>query len=70
MLDYPRPIAATLDREGVGAKRHASFERNVPFFETVTDWERERAIGFAIKADPDFIPHTAFDRHIIVGGRF
>ncbi len=70
LLDFPRPIAATLDREGVGAKRHATFERSVSFFETVTEWEPGRSIAFSIKADPDFIPHTAFDQHIIVGGRF
>lgn len=70
LLDFPRPIAATLDREGVGAQRHATFETNVSFFETVTEWEPEHSIAFAIKADPDFIPHTAFDQHIIVGGRF
>ena len=70
LLDFPRPIAATLDREGVGARRHATFERNVSFFETVTEWEPERSIAFTIKADPEFIPHTAFDQHIIVGGRF
>ncbi|GDX11238.1 hypothetical protein LBMAG57_30100 [Verrucomicrobiota bacterium] len=70
LLDFPRPIAATLDREGVGGQRRATFERDVSFFETVTDWEPERTIAFTIKADPEFIPHTAFDQHIIVGGRF
>ena len=70
LLDFPRPIAATLDREGVGARRRATFERNVSFFETVTEWEPEHSIAFTIKADPEFIPHTAFDQHIIVGGRF
>ena len=40
------------------------------FFETVTEWVPERTIAFTIKADPDFIPRTAFDQHIIVGGRF
>jgi hypothetical protein len=70
LLDFPRPIAATLDREGVGGQRRATFERNVSFFETVTEWVPERTIAFTIKADPDFIPRTAFDQHIIVGGRF
>jgi hypothetical protein len=36
----------------------------------VTTWEPARALAFTIKVDPDFIPHTAFDQHIIVGGRF
>ena len=70
VLDFPRPIAATLDHEGVGARRLATFERGVSFYETVTEWKPESSIAFTIKADPDFIPHTAFDQHIIVGGRF
>ena len=40
------------------------------FFEVVTHWEPAKKLAFTIKADPDFIPHTAFDEHIIVGGRF
>lgn len=69
-LGFPRPIAATIDKQGVGAIRHATFEREVSFFEVVTHWEQPQKLSFTIKADPDFIPHTAFDEHIIVGGRF
>lgn len=69
-VNFPRPIAATLDREGVGGIRTATFERGVSFFEAVTEWEPPRALAFTIKADPEFIPHTAFDQHIVVGGRF
>lgn len=69
-VGFPRPIAATLDREAVGGVRTATFERGVSFFETVTIWDRPRKLAFTIRADPDFIPHTAFDQHIIVGGRF
>lgn len=70
LLGFPRPIAATIDKQGVGGTRHATFEREVSFFEVVTHWEPARTLSFTIKADPDFIPHTAFDEHIIVGGRF
>lgn len=70
VIGFPRPLAAVIDRQGVGGRRHATFERDVSFFEVVTTWEPRRKLSFTIKADPDFIPHTAFDRHIIVGGRF
>ena len=69
-LGFPRPIAAVIDKKGVGARRHATFEREVSFFEVVTEWRPMHRLSFTIKADPDFIPHTAFDQHIIVGGRF
>ena len=69
-LDFPRPISAEIDKKAVGGKRLARFEREVSFFEVVTEWEEEKALAFTIEADPRFIPHTAFDSHIIVGGRF
>lgn len=69
-IGFPRPIAATIDRQGVGGRRHATFEREVSFFEVVTHWEPPKKLSFTIKADPEFVPRTAFDKHIIVGGRF
>ncbi len=69
-IGFPRPIAAELDRPGVGGIRTATFERQVSFFEVITDWQENNRLAFTIHADPDFIPHTAFDQHIIVGGRF
>lgn len=69
-LGFPRPVAAMIDREGVGGRRHATFEGDVSFYEVVTVWEPTKRLSFTIKADPAFVPHTAFDEHIIVGGRF
>lgn len=69
-IGFPRPIAAELDHPGVGGIRTATFERGVSFFEVVTDWRKNERLAFTIHADPDFVPHTAFDQHIIVGGRF
>ena len=69
-IGFPKPIAATLDRQGVGGIRTATFERGVSFYETVTEWDSPRKLAFTIHADPNFIPRTAFDQHIIVGGRF
>ena len=54
----------------MGGIRTATFERGVSFFEVVTEWKPAKALAFTIRADPEFIPHTAFDQHVIVGGRF
>lgn len=70
LLDFPKPIAAEIDHHRVGGKRQATFERNVSFFEVVNEFEPNKKLSFSIEADPEFIPHTAFDQHIIVGGRF
>lgn len=69
-LGFPRPLAAVLEGEGVGAVRIATFERDVSFFERVTEWRPGHAIAFGIEADPQFVPANAFDQHVIVGGRF
>jgi hypothetical protein len=70
LIGFPKPIAATLDQDGVGGVRVATFERGVSFFEVVTAWDKHKSLSFTIHADPAFIPRTAFDQHIIVGGRF
>ena len=69
-IGFPRPVEATLSREGVGGVRHASFERGVVFVETVTEWEPRRVLSFGIEADPATIPPTTFDQHVTVGGEF
>jgi hypothetical protein len=69
-IGFPKPIAATLDHPRVGGVRIATFERGVSFFEQVTEWDQPHKLSFTIHADPAFIPQTAFDQHIIVGGRF
>lgn len=51
-LGFPRPVAATLTREGVGGGRHATFERDVEFIETVDEWQ----------------PSTAARRRLSAGG--
>lgn len=70
LIGFPKPIAATLDKHAVGGIRTATFQRDVSFFEEITHWEKPQKLSFSIHADPDFIPRTAFDQHIIVGGRF
>jgi len=48
--------------------RHATFERGVLFVETITVWEPERALAFAIRADP--VPPETLDQHVTVGGPY
>ena len=69
-VGFPRPVEATLSREGVGGVRHASFEHGLLFIETVTRWESERVLAFSIKADVEHLPPTTLDEHVKIGGRF
>ncbi|MGI4763327.1 MAG: hypothetical protein ACRYF0_21620 [Janthinobacterium lividum] len=69
-IGFPRPIEATLTREGVGGVRHATFERGVEFIETVDDWQPLKQLSFSIVPNTATIPPTTFDEHVVVGGRF
>ena len=69
-IGFPRPVEATLSREGVGGVRHASFEGGVLFVETIRVWEPERRLAFAIETDPDAIPARTLDEHVTVGGPY
>lgn len=67
-IGLPRPIEATLSAPGVGGVRRASFERGLVFAETVTEWQPERTVAFAIAAEQ--APAEALDEHVVVGGRY
>lgn len=69
-IGFPRPVEATLTREGVGGVRHATFERGVEFIETVDEWQPLKRLSFSIIPNTTTIPPTTFDEHVIVGGRF
>ena len=67
-IGFPKPIAATLDRPGVGGVRTATFERGIVFRETIVAWQSERRIRFTIT--PDAIPTTTLDPHVTIGGPY
>jgi hypothetical protein len=69
-IGFPRPLEATLSHEGVGGVRHATFEGDVLFIETVTHWEPPRKLTFSIHADAETIPPHTLDQHVTVGGPY
>src|SRR6185436_9226852 len=69
-IGFPRPIEARLYGEGVGAVRHATFERGVLFIETITAWDEGSRLAFTIRADTTNIPPTTLDQHVTIGGRY
>jgi hypothetical protein len=69
-LGFPRPIKAELDKEAVGGKRKAIFDKGLVFEEQVTAYEPLKSMTFTIHANPYNIPSTTMDEHIVVGGEF
>lgn len=70
LLGMPRPLRAELDTLAVGGYRKAIFERGLIFHETVFEYEPLRRMAFSIKANPDEIPPTAMDEHVVIGGEY
>lgn len=69
-LDFPRPVRAILNYEGVGAYREAIFTGGLKFHETVLEYVPKKKMVFTIKAYPYEIPSTTMDEHIVVGGNY
>ncbi|MDX1961382.1 MAG: hypothetical protein SFU98_22625 [Leptospiraceae bacterium] len=69
-MGFPKPVEATLDKEGVGGVRIAKFEKGLLFVETITRWEDKKLLTFKIKSDPSSTPLTTLDPHVVVGGRY
>ncbi len=69
-LDFPRPIKAELNYEGIGATRKAIFDKGLVFNETVLSYKPQKEMTFSIKANPYDIPSTTMDKHIVVGGEY
>jgi len=69
-IGFPRPIEATLSKEGVGGVRQASFAGGVVFAETIFEWQPPNEIAFTICPNTESIPPTTMDEHVKVGGRY
>ncbi|HEX8548426.1 MAG TPA: hypothetical protein VF691_15805 [Cytophagaceae bacterium] len=70
LLNFPRPVKAELNFEGVGAYRQAIFTNGLVFHETVTEYIDKKKMAFTIKALPHEIPLTTMDEHLVVGGKY
>jgi hypothetical protein len=70
IIGFPQPLEATLNHDGLGGVRHATFAGGVLFLETIDIWEPQRRLGFSIHADSDQIPTTTLDEHVKVGGPY
>lgn len=67
-IGIPRPDAATLEGEGPGALRVASFHGGIRFLERVDEWRPGQALGFSIAVLPGSVAPYVLDEHVQVGG--
>lgn len=68
-MGFPSHISTTLDTLAIGGKRIAIYEKGLYFNETITAYESEKKMVLDIKTDPNKIPPTVMDEHILIGGK-
>ena len=68
-LGFPRPLEATLSHEGVGGVRHARFENNILFVETITEWDKPRQLSFEIVPELEDAQSPVVNAQIL-GGKY
>jgi hypothetical protein len=69
-LGFPRPIRAELDYAGVGGSRQAIFSKGLVFKEVVLEYSDQKKMHFSITANPQDIPSTTMDKHVVIGGDY
>jgi hypothetical protein len=70
LIGIPRPLDGRLDRDGVGGIRHITWEKDIRFEEKITAWEPGKGFSYDIHVDPNSIPPTTLDEHVMIGGRY
>ncbi len=69
LIGFPKHLQTTLDTLSVGGKRKAIYENGLYFDETISKLENEKLLVLDIKTDPNKIPPTVMDEHIVIGGK-
>ncbi len=67
-LGLPRPISATLEGQGVGAVRRATFSSGLVFLERINSWQVNESLAFVIEAQGTGSERAAFALGPEMGG--
>jgi hypothetical protein len=68
-MGFPRHLSTALDTLAIGGNRKAIYENGLYFDEKITKFETEKLLALDINTDPNKIPPTVMDEHIIIGGK-
>lgn len=70
LIGVPKPLSGELDKEGIGGVRHIVWEKGIKFEEKIKTWEEGKGFAYDIDVDPESIPPTTLDEHVMIGGRY
>lgn len=68
-MGFPRHLRTVADTFAVGGTRFAVYEKGLYFKETISEYVPDKRMVLDIKTDPDNIPPTVMDEHILIGGK-
>lgn len=70
VIGIPKPLNGELDKEQVGGVRKITWEKGIKFEEKIKSWNEGNGFAYDISVDPNSIPPTTLDEHVMIGGRY
>lgn len=70
LIGIPKPLSGELDEEGIGGVRHITWDKGIKFEEKITSWDDEKGFRYEIHVDPNSIPPSTLDEHVMIGGKY
>ncbi len=69
-IGLPRPRAAILHGQGVGAVRDLYWDDGIHFRERVTTWQPAQRLAYDVDVSPAVIALRKLDTHVVIGDRY
>ena len=70
LIGIPKPLNGEIDKEGIGGTRHITWDKGIKFEEKITSWDDSNGFTYDINVDPNSIPPTTLDEHVMIGGKY
>lgn len=70
LIGIPKPLNGEIDKDGIGGTRHITWDKGIKFEEKITSWDDSNGFTYDINVDPNSIPPTTLDEHVMIGGKY
>lgn len=70
LIGVPKPLNGQIEVEGIGGIRNITWEKGIKFQEIIKSWDSGNYFSYDIKIDPESIPPTTLDEHVMIGGKY
>lgn len=70
LIGIPKPLSGEIDKDGIGGTRHITWDKGIKFEEKITSWDDSNGFTYDINVDPNSIPPTTLDEHVMIGGKY